>query len=258
MVIILIKTNNALTCVQTHVDRHVTGVFAASCHIVPVMRKAILECNNAYNVFSEEDRNFTVGWALSDNTTKALTRIEKAYRYHSSFDLKGMPTYGLLALYGGGGYIADLGTSQRQAKALMAELMSNEWIDIYTRAVFIEFTVYNPNINLFAFINLLMEFPETGSILPYPRVESFHVYSTLGGLGTAILLGQIIFVVMLIINTVSEVIKFNNQRKEYFNDPWNYVEVAVIITSVIAVAMHIMRELISRIIMNQLNQDKGG
>ena len=230
--------------------------FAASCDIVPVMKKQILECNKAYNVFSEEDRNFTVGWRLSNNSTD-LSRIEKAYKYHSMLELRGMPTNGRMGFYGGGGFIADLGTSQRQANSLVKELIANEWVDIYTSAVFIEFTVYNPNINLFAFVNLLMEFPETGGVLPYPRVESFHVYSALGGMGMALLLGQLVFVIMLIVHIVRELMSFNSLRKDYFRDPWNYVEVAVIVTSVVAMAMHIMRELFSRIVMNQLKENKG-
>ena len=232
------------------------SVVAASCHIVPVMQPLILECNKPYSVFSEENRNFTVGWELSDNGT-GLSRVEKAYRYHSMLELRGVPTTGHMGFYGGGGYIADLGTSQRQASSLMTELMANDWIDIYTRAVFIEFTVYNPNINLFAFVNLLMEFPETGGVMPFPRVDSFHVYSVVGPMGTAMLLGQMIFVVMLIAYVVRECMSFYSQRKDYFKDPWNYVEVAIIVSSVVAVAMHVMREIFSRVVMNQLKKNKG-
>jgi polycystin 1L2 len=32
----------------------------------------------------------------------------------------------------------------------MSELEQDGWIDRYTRAVFVEFTVYNPGVNLFA------------------------------------------------------------------------------------------------------------
>ena len=51
------------------------------------------------------------------------------------------------------------------------------WIDYYTRAVFLEFTVYNPNVNLFSYVNYLMEFPATGGIIASPRIISFQIYS---------------------------------------------------------------------------------
>lgn len=36
-------------------------------------------------------------------------------------------------------------------------LFHNKWLDKYTRAVFVEFTVYNANVNLFCIVTLLME-----------------------------------------------------------------------------------------------------
>lgn len=84
---------------------------------------------------------------------------------------------GLRATYGGGGYVADLTTSPMKAKRLIDDLIKYNWIDYYTRAVFLEFTVYNPNINLFAYVNYLFEFPPTGGVLPFPRVMSFEVYN---------------------------------------------------------------------------------
>ena len=36
-------------------------------------------------------------------------------------------------------------------------LYSNTWMDTYTRAVFVEFTVYNANVNLFCIVTLILE-----------------------------------------------------------------------------------------------------
>ena len=41
--------------------------------------------------------------------------------------------------------------------------------------MFLEFTVYNPNMNLFAYIIYLFEFPSTGGVLPFTRVMTFQV-----------------------------------------------------------------------------------
>ncbi len=58
-----------------------------------------------------------------------------------------------------------------------ASLRCCSWIDYYTRAVFLEFTVFNPNTNLFSYANNLMEFPATGGVFYNPRTVSFQVYS---------------------------------------------------------------------------------
>lgn len=42
----------------------------------------------------------------------------------------------------------------------------NRWITRGTRAVIIDFTVYNANVNLFCVIKLIVEFLPTGGMLP--------------------------------------------------------------------------------------------
>jgi hypothetical protein len=43
-----------------------------------------------------------------------------------------------------------------------------KWLDGKTRAVFFEFTIYNPFTNFFAVINILTEILPTGGYYPYP------------------------------------------------------------------------------------------
>ena len=140
-----------------------------------------MECNIGYSLTKEEDRNFTTGWYLDVNNSESnlqnheITPLQKAYKYFSIFDLKGLPYWGKMSAYGGGGYVADLGTSSYRARKLIDSLIEHNWIDHYTRAVFLEFTVYNPGLNLFAFVNYLMELPSAGSVQPSDRITSFQV-----------------------------------------------------------------------------------
>lgn len=36
-------------------------------------------------------------------------------------------------------------------------LFDNTWLDVYTQALFVEFTVYNANVNLFCIVTLMLE-----------------------------------------------------------------------------------------------------
>ena len=45
------------------------------------------------------------------------------------------------------------------------------WIDRQTRAVFAEFSVYNPNINLVMVSTILVEFLSSGSILTSAKFD---------------------------------------------------------------------------------------
>ncbi len=51
--------------------------------------------------------------------------------------------------YDGGGYVMNLGKDVSSTLDIIGYLKSNLWIDRATRAVFVDFTVYNANINLF-------------------------------------------------------------------------------------------------------------
>ena len=59
---------------------------------------------------------------------------------------------------------------------ILGDLKEFDWLDYYTRAIFLEFTLYNPNVNMFSFVNFVMEFPATGGVMSNPRVMTFQVY----------------------------------------------------------------------------------
>jgi hypothetical protein len=63
---------------------------------------------------------------------------------------------------------------------IVTELMENLWISRGTRAVFLDFTVYNANLNLFCVVSLLFEFPATGGTIPSGTFRSLRAKYFLG------------------------------------------------------------------------------
>ncbi len=51
------------------------------------------------------------------------------------------------------------------------ELSTYGWIDVRTRAVFLEFTVYNANINLYGSVIMLVEWMATGGAITRAEVK---------------------------------------------------------------------------------------
>lgn len=84
--------------------------------------------------------------------TQFFDFISYSWTYHTEAQMKGSSHWGLLATYSGAGYYQDLSLNKYESAALMAELKENLWLDHGTRAVFIDFTTYNANINLFCVI----------------------------------------------------------------------------------------------------------
>jgi len=75
---------------------------------------------------------------------KLLTR----WFYKSSEETQSVNYHGNVATYGGGGYFLDLSDNKTIASQMLKELEDHNWIDIGTRAVFIDFTLYNANVDV--------------------------------------------------------------------------------------------------------------
>ena len=74
------------------------------------------------------------------------------WTYKSEDDLDGSSHWGLISTYGGGGFVQDLYVTKSKSLEAILELKQNRWVDRGTRAIFMDFTVYNANINLFCVI----------------------------------------------------------------------------------------------------------
>jgi len=63
----------------------------------------------------------------------------------------------------GGGYTFNFRRDPRVTSAKLDELATSDWLDVRTRAVFVEFTLYNANVNLYGSVIMLVEFLSTGA-----------------------------------------------------------------------------------------------
>ena len=73
--------------------------------------------------------------------------------------------------YSGGGATQNLNSLKNESALIIKELKEGLWIGRATRVVFVDFTVYNANINLFCVVKLVFEFPATGG-------GSYHLFAS--------------------------------------------------------------------------------
>ena len=78
------------------------------------------------------------------------------WTYHTSDEISTQSYEGKVDSYGGGGYYFDLEDNLADSQAIIQDLYANLWLDRATRAVFIDFTLYNANINLFCVIKCVV------------------------------------------------------------------------------------------------------
>ncbi|CAN0282008.1 unnamed protein product, partial [Lampetra fluviatilis] len=78
-----------------------------------------------------------------------------------------------IAEYPGSGYVATLGDSLEDAADVIAGLRRMSWVDSRTAVIFVEFCVFNANLNLFTTVTMATRFASDDDDLPSHRVRVF-------------------------------------------------------------------------------------
>lgn len=187
-----------------------------SCEVHKDFRKAIHTCYNSYAEYLEEREE------LANQTGFQWEEIQ-------SFAKNAI--WGKISTYSGdGGYIVDLGLNKTAAREILSNLKKNLWINRGTRVVFIDFTTYNPNINLFVVSKLIAEFPATGGMLTSWQFRTLSLLQT----GNKAIVSTVIFSIFvgfIVYYTIEELVEmktlgFINYINESF---WNFLDILTIV-----------------------------
>lgn len=103
--------------------------------------------------------------------TNYSASIRKAFLYNNSDHLDTYTYIGEHATYGAGGYLYEFRGKMNDMLTNVSALKELSWLDMQTRAVIIQLSLYNPNVNLFTFVTILAEFIPTGGLYPSARFE---------------------------------------------------------------------------------------
>ena len=140
---------------------------------------------------------------------------DKHYIYHEASELDGYPYWGKQAVYSGGGYVVDLGDSMDGARALVSELNAEDWMDEYTRAVFVEFVTYNPNVNLFGVSLSVVEFMPVGGADPFFKFHVMRLDRYSGSFMFVIMGAEILTGLFVLFFIFRESRKIYKERRDY-------------------------------------------
>jgi polycystin 1L2 len=142
-----------------------------SCHY----KKILQQCLDDYSLLNEEKRSFQPGW-MNQTKEKYNSVIYRSFEYQSSEQLDTYVYIGDHGSYSGNGYVYEFRGHLSELRNHLSELHKLGWIDNKTRAVFIQLTLYNPNVQLLTSVTFLTEFLSTGGIYPQSRFEPFNFY----------------------------------------------------------------------------------
>uniref|UniRef100_S4RPY8 PLAT domain-containing protein n=1 Tax=Petromyzon marinus TaxID=7757 RepID=S4RPY8_PETMA len=147
-----------------------------------------------------------------------------------------------LALYSGGGFIAELGLNLADGTEIVANLSSASWLDHSTRAVLTEFTGYNMNTDLFCSVTLLLEFSQgAGDAHGHAYIHVFRIESFVGKLETLTGVVYIVFAILLVIIAATEALRLSELGVAYFKSFWNIAELLSITLGAASVVTYFIK-----------------
>ena len=108
--------------------------------------------------------------------------MRRVYRYDPG-SIYDMPYVALVNGYLPGGYLVDLPSRRIHAAAVLDMMERDGFLSIETRAVLVDFTLYNANINTFCVVRLTFELMHTGGVLPYADFRTARLLPYQGATG---------------------------------------------------------------------------
>ena len=208
-------------------------------------RASIKHCYDYYRIDEEEKNPHNLpGWEPfrgSSNWANFSNLCPAPWNYVLQEKLHGSPSWGFFDIYSGGGYLADLGYNKTTASPLIDNLQKYGWIDRQTRAVVLEFVVYNANTGYLSISSFYYEILPIGCGHPFAIIDTFPLTSTQTGFYEFFLICQLLFIILVILFVLREAYAIYQLRCSYFRDPWNFVEIFQITFSFLVVVFYVVK-----------------
>lgn len=215
-----------------------------------VLREVIHECNPPFDEKHEDTRMFSPEWRAGYQPAEDTPLYKRSasgqlspWAYldptesNSSFTF-----YGRIAFYPGGGYVAEFGDSLEETAAFVKYLKSTHWIDKYTRAVFIEGAIYNPNTNLIGVIETGVEVTSGNAFLPRVDFKIFRLFARLDPSYAFNSACELLFFVIILYTLYTIIKGIYQRRKEYFYETVSQLDIILFVDGVAIVVVYVVRE----------------
>ncbi|KAK6625457.1 hypothetical protein RUM43_005755 [Polyplax serrata] len=222
-------------------------VASNSCTIHPLMLRFFNECYAYYSVYAEDVK--PIRRDMRDKETAT------AWVYTEAEKLGSTSYWGDISIYGGGGYYLDMGRTENETVRMVAELKKYNWLSQGTRAVLIEFNMYNVNVNYFVMCKIAIEFPPFGGILVSYEIAPLKVVRYLRKpdfffLGCEFLL---LFFICYFVFDLVQTFKLRNISPMLAF--WIFVDIVIILLAIIYVCLVIVLFVEATFILNDLTKN---
>ncbi|XP_022803339.1 polycystic kidney disease protein 1-like 2 [Stylophora pistillata] len=222
-------------------------VKSTQCKVLKFMDTLFRECFEGYSTKNEDKTAYNKpGWRPLDNATRndeLLLLCPKPWRYQHAEETDIVPKWGQFSFYHGGGFVADLGYENHTGFNIVTSLQNNGWLDRHTAVVLAEFSTFNPSVNILGVATYFYEIESSGLKAASTQISVLFLHSTDTTWHKFYLICLFLFIVLVFLYSGRGIFRIYNYRSRYFKSKWNWVEIFQLVFSLLAVVMHIMRQI---------------
>lgn len=139
------------------------------------------------------------------------------------------------------GYVSLLARSTGNSMKVLDYLNEYHWLTLNTSAVFIDFTLYNVDVNLFSICTLRVEKTPFGGLVPDVQVESAKLLENVDQMPYTGLLALLIYVVVFIQFSQTLATKLWYEPR-LLKSIWNKLDLFIFLVNLMVVVLVVLRE----------------
>ncbi|XP_013386430.1 polycystic kidney disease protein 1-like 2 [Lingula anatina] len=209
-----------------------------SCNVVNPMNKFLNGCNPMISGGDMDKGAYGPGWVTT--ASNSTSQLAQAFMFSPPNGPNDQTVYGQVDHYEGGGYMVEV-SSANDSVHILTSLKDLNWIDRLTRAVIVEFTVNNANVNVFSMVRIIVELPAVGGIFIKKELVSFRPYPYVDPFDFVLLLVQVIWAVLVFVLLGMEVVKMVKLKKKYCQQLWHFIELGDLCLAITSMVCFVLR-----------------
>ena len=219
-------------------------IFAEPCEVLTALFPV---CFDVYSKANEDMTPFNrPGWIqVTDSAGTSESELyrlcPKPWRYQQAEETDTVPKWGKNSFYPGGGFVADLGYDIGTGLSIVDTLEKFRWLDRQTRVVILSFSTFNPSTNLLAVGTYFYEIQPSGHAGFFERIDVLPLHVLQSGFHEFYLVFILFFIIFVMIYLGRECYNVSQQKCRYFKSFWNWIEIFLVLLSILAVVLYIIR-----------------
>eukprot|EP00282_Hemiselmis_andersenii_P016328 CAMPEP_0114142774 /NCGR_PEP_ID=MMETSP0043_2-20121206/18626_1 /TAXON_ID=464988 /ORGANISM="Hemiselmis andersenii, Strain CCMP644" /LENGTH=592 /DNA_ID=CAMNT_0001237015 /DNA_START=181 /DNA_END=1956 /DNA_ORIENTATION=+ len=144
------------------------------------------------------------------------------------------------AYYAGSGFNFSMPTERVAAEEMLRFHRDNNWIDLQTRAVFVDFVSYNPNVRLLTLAKVIFELPPTGGAIPSITLRTSPLRMILPSeSSTAMLAAEITLIVLTASYMIIDLHTAYRRGLTFLTDPWRLLDATNYLAYIVAFSLRL-------------------